>query len=481
MKAVSLKKNFIFQTIYQIITFVVPFIIAPYLTRVLGSKELGIYTYSFSIVSYFVILANLGIAKHGQRIIAARRDDSIALRKTFWSLLYVHVFFSLVAVLFYVGYITLVKPEYNYLYIIQSFIVLSALTDISWLFYGLEDFKSVVIRNIIVKIAECVLIFIFVNSQADTGRYALIISLSTFVGQLVLIPDAIKRVKPIKVDLRDCVEHIKPLFILFISVVAVSLYTIFDKTLLGLLSTKENVAFYEYANKMVMIPKQFVYVIGTVIFPRACLLYAKKEFSILKKYIDISMYLTCLLAFGFISVFMAVSDKLCVLYLGQEFISTGMALFYMSPLIAIVMIGDVLRSEYLIPAGKDTLFTICIIISGVLNVCLSFLLIPRVGILGAILGTIGAELFGTLYQIIASRSFYPIKFVVKNILPFLFCGVVTFLAVHFVDSMAPTSWTWLFVELILSAIIYLFMCICVMLLSHDVHIKDIRSLLFNKE
>ena len=86
MAAQSLKGNFIFQSLYQVITLVIPFIVAPYLTRVLGSNNLGIYTYVGSIASYFVILANLGISKHGQRIIASRRNDNIELRKAFWSL-----------------------------------------------------------------------------------------------------------------------------------------------------------------------------------------------------------------------------------------------------------------------------------------------------------------------------------------------------------------------------------------------------------
>lgn len=479
MAAQSLKGNFIYQSLYQVITLVIPFIVAPYLTRVLGSNNLGIYTYVGSIASYFVILANLGISKHGQRIIASRRNDNIELRKAFWSLFSVHAIFSMLAIASYVIYVCFVT-EYQDIYIIHGLIVLSALVDFTWLYYGLEDFKTVVLRNTIIKVIECVLIFALVRNRGDLSIYTLIICISTLLGQIALLPDTLKRIPPISVSLKECKDHIKPLMILFISVVAVSLYTIFDKTMLGLLSTKDNVAFYEYANRIIMIPKQFIYVIGTVLFPRACALFAKGSFDLLKKYIDLSMYLTSVLSFLFISLIVVCANKFVVLYLGADFAETGKVLLYMSPLIAIVMIGDVIRSEFLIPANKDTLFTSCIVISGVLNVILSYILIPVVGIVGAIIGTTCAELFGTLFQLIAGRKIYSLRELFKIILPFGFISFIVCICINRFDANTELGWTWVFIE---SAAVVLIYSILSLLVSRSIfndHFLLIKNLIFKK-
>lgn len=89
----SIKKNFVFQFSYQILIFVIPLVISPYLTRTLGGEALGIYSFTYSIAYYFLLLANLGIRRHGQRAIAASRNDETKLRKTFWSIYYIHAFF----------------------------------------------------------------------------------------------------------------------------------------------------------------------------------------------------------------------------------------------------------------------------------------------------------------------------------------------------------------------------------------------------
>ena len=97
MKVTSVKKNFLYQILYQIILYLIPLIVAPFLTRTLGSDNLGNYSYFNTITSYAGLIANLGIAIYGQRVIANCRDDSDKLNKTFWSLYLVHFVFSIIA------------------------------------------------------------------------------------------------------------------------------------------------------------------------------------------------------------------------------------------------------------------------------------------------------------------------------------------------------------------------------------------------
>ena len=228
-KSDNVKKNFIYQILYQVVILVLPLVTAPYLTRILGKDNLGDYGFTFSIAYYFVVLANLGIGKHGQRIIAARKNDENLVRKTFWSLFFAHSVFSVISLSAYILF-SILQSELNDLYLIQSIYVMSALFDITWFFYGIENFKSVVIKNFILKILETSLIFILVRTVNDLYIYTFIMVGSTILGYLILFPQVIIYVKPIKFGWVDVKEHIKPLLLLSIAVIASSLYTFFDKT-----------------------------------------------------------------------------------------------------------------------------------------------------------------------------------------------------------------------------------------------------------
>ncbi|MCD7778218.1 MAG: oligosaccharide flippase family protein, partial [Clostridiales bacterium] len=174
LKPDSAKKNFIFQFVYQIIILVVPLVVSPYLTRTLGSTSLGVYTYTNSIAYYFVVFAMLGINKHGQRIIASRRNDLIALRKTFWSLYTVHFIASMLSVLIYLLYAVngaFSGRNNTAVVFAQTIYVFSEVIDITWLFYGLEKFKLIAIRNAVIKAIETVCIFCFVKNSSDIVIY----------------------------------------------------------------------------------------------------------------------------------------------------------------------------------------------------------------------------------------------------------------------------------------------------------------------
>ena len=246
---------------------------------------MGNYSYTNSIAYYFVILSLLGISRYGQRIISQSADDETLLRKNFWSLFVVHILNSLVVLLVYGFFVLFFTKEDKLIYLIQGFYVASALFDITWLFYGLENFKSVVIKNAVVKIVECILIFVFVHSPSDLWKYTVISTMGLLLGQVVMLPQAIHLVPWMRFARKDMKRHIKPLLVFSISVIAVSLYTVFDKTLLGLLTNKENVAFYEYSNKIITIPKTIIGVVGTVMFPRACRLAARGDSAGQRKYI----------------------------------------------------------------------------------------------------------------------------------------------------------------------------------------------------
>lgn len=149
-------------------------------------------------------MSMLGIARHGQRIISENANDDIKLRKSFWSLFTVHIIVSIISLLIYLAFVVFFIKDNKTIFTIELLYVASAIFDITWLFYGLENFKSVVIKNALIKIFECICVFIFVKQPNDLGIYAFINATSILIGQAIMIPQAVKAVRPIKFYKRRC-------------------------------------------------------------------------------------------------------------------------------------------------------------------------------------------------------------------------------------------------------------------------------------
>ncbi|HFI0085413.1 TPA: oligosaccharide flippase family protein [Streptococcus suis] len=451
MQKTSLKKNFAFQFVYQLLIMVVPLVLSPYLTRTLQEKALGTYSYVNSIAYFFVIMANLGIAKHGQRVISQSSHDSVQLRRNFWSLFFFHQIISFIALGLYWAFIIVFVKEDQSVYYIQMMYVCSAMFDITWLFYGLENFQSVVIKNAVVKITECIAIFLLVKASTDLLKYTLITSVSVLLGQLIMIPQAIGIIKPIRFTINDVKKHLGPLFLFSIAIIASTLYTVFDKTLLGLMTAKENVAFYEYSNRIISVPLSITTVIGTVMFPRACKMAAQGDTEGQLRFMNYSFIIIACISFGSIFGLLSVADEFAVAYLGESFKVCGSVMKALSPLIFIIGMGNVVRTQYMIPNGMDKQYTICIILNAVVNLCLSILLIPYIGIYGAVIGTTSAELFGFVFQLLTCRKYINIKDLFYLTIPFVAFGAIMFVVILVMKTLFNTT---LIINVMIGAVIY---------------------------
>lgn len=455
VKKQSLTKNYLFQFTYQILITFVPLIISPYLTRTIGSNGLGVYAYSYSIAYYFVMFAMLGIVKYGQRLISESCQDETKLRKSFWSLHCLHAVFSLIAIAAYLAFVALFVHEDVNIYNIQAIYVASALFDITWFFYGLENFQSVVIKNTVIKILECVLIFLLIKKPSDLWIYTLIVSSGLALGQIVMLPQAMKIARPIPVGWGDIKSHIKPLLLLSVAVIAVSLYTVFDKTLLGLMTTKDNVAFYEYSNKIINIPKAIIGVVGTVTFPRACKMLNEGNLAGHRQCMEESLVLICMIGFASIFGLCAVADPLAVLYYGESFAVCGSVIKSLTPVIIIVELSSILRMQYLIPKKMDKSYTICICLNAAVNLVLSMTLIRFIGIYGAVIGTVAAELFGLIYQMHLCRDVISWRDLFREAVPFCLIGLVMFGIVRITYLMVGHSIKSLVLVILLGGLVYM--------------------------
>ena len=454
MKRQSLAKNFVFQFLYQALIMILPLVLSPYLTRTLKETALGTYTYVNSIAYYFFLVCNLGIAKYGQRLISQSVGDEKNLRKSFWSLFVLHIIISFIAIVAYVFFIHIFVQNDRDIYYLHIIYLMFALVDVSWFFYGIENIRNVVTKNIIVKISEFALIFWLVKTPKDLPLYTIIVNGGLLLGALILIPAALKIAPPIRFNKKELLSHVKPMALFSISVIAVSLYTIFDKTLLGLLTNKENVAFYEYAYRIDRVPVVITSVVGTVMFPRACRMAKEGNTEAQKRYFDYSIVLISAISMGALFGILAVAKQLAAIYYGKSFAICGDIMIFLSPLIYIISVGEILRTQYLIPNGHDKEYVRCLVYNAVINIAISASLIPFMGINGAVIGTTVAEAFGLGYQALKCRRYIKIKDVLVPSISFIIIGFLMFCIVKLVGGMVSYSWRGLLIQVVCGIVSY---------------------------
>ena len=279
----KLKMNLLYNIAYQLLNLCLPIVTVPYISRTLGVEGNGIYSYTYSIVNYFMIFAMLGISNYGNRTIAKNKDDKEKLSKEFLSIYLLQCFFTSVSIIVYLFYCLFIS-EYSVISLIEIIFLFSTLLDISWLYFGLEEFKKTVTRNVVVKVLSLILIFLLVKTSNDLILYTAIMSLSTLISQIVLWISIRKYItlKEVKLNKKDIKKHIKGIIILFIPVISYSIYKIMDKIMIGLLNSVEEVAYYEYAEKIINIPIGFITALGTVMLPKISNLVANSELNKVK-------------------------------------------------------------------------------------------------------------------------------------------------------------------------------------------------------
>ena len=399
----SLKSNIIYQILYQILALIVPLITSPYIARILGSAGLGTYSYTYAIANYFVMFAMLGIMNYGNREVALAKTDIQKCSQLFWNVFFIHILNGLLSLLIYIAVVVVFFKDYRAIAMVQALFIVSAVFDISWLYFGLEKFKMTTIVSCINKVLTTVLIFLLIKEPKDVLLYAGIIAGGTLFNNVIYWAFLKKQIVFCTPNFKDSIKHIRPLVVLFIPVIAVSVYKYMDKIMLGIMMTTTDVGIYEAAEKFINLPMCVISALGTVMLPRITNLKAKNDIKTVQQYNYISMmfvmFVSCGMSFGLAGI----SDVFIPWFYGTEFQASSKILLILLPSIVFVSWANVIRTQCLLPAGNDKLYCMSVILGAAVNLCANVLLIPNCGIAGAAIGTTIAEFFVCLVQTIAAR------------------------------------------------------------------------------
>lgn len=450
----SIKKNLVYNIMYQVLVMILPLITAPYISRVIGAEGVGIYSYTYSIANYFVLFAMLGLNNYGNRSIASVRDNKERLSKTFFEIYGLQIITTLLMIILYLIYIIFFNLTNKNIAAIQTGFIISALLDINWLFFGLEQFKLTVTRNIIIKILTVISIFIFVKNSNDLWIYTLIMVVGTFLSQSMLWIFLKKYVSFTAPTIKGIIKHIRPNLILFIPVIAISIYKIMDKIMLGSMTTMTQVGYYENSEKIIGIPMGMITALGVVMLPRMTNLTENGNFNTIRNYIEVSLKFIMFLSIGVTLGLFGVSQKFIPLFFGEKFINAVPVVSILSFTVLFLSWANVIRTQYLIPQRKDAIYIKSTSLGAIINVIINLFLIPSYGAIGAAIGTLFAEASVALYQTWKVRRELDINAYFKNSCIYIFPGIIMYLAIIVIGYISVNPGITILLQISIGGIVY---------------------------
>lgn len=451
----SIKKNYMYSMFYQILQFILPLVTAPYVSRVLGKDGIGCFSWTRSIAYYFLLFAMLGVNNYGNRKVAQVRSNKDELNTVFSEIFQTQFIFSSISIIVYLIYVLFFVKEYKIVFLIQLVYLASAAFDINWLFFGLEEFKITVTRKSIIKVLNVILVFIFVKNKNDVYIYTFIMCLGYFIGQCYLWTNIKKHVKFKPCKLVNIKKHIIPLFILFIPTIATSVYRVMDKIMIGKLASISDVGLYENADKIIAVCLGVISAWGNVMLPRTSNLYANKQYEQCKQNLSKSIqFIICIstaMAFGLA----AISRDFVVVFFGKEFTNSGSLLIGLAFSLFFIGISNTTRTQILIPLGMDKQYVRSVSIGAIANFIINFILINKIGVLGAVIGTLVTEFLVAAIQVIfAKKILDPFRLILCSI-PYIVIGLIMFISVYFISNILNIKLIYkLIIEITLGFVVY---------------------------
>ena len=457
MKETSIKKNIMLSTMYHVLIVLVPFITAPYIARVIQDEGIGIFSFTGSNQRYFSIFAALGTYSYGLREIARSRDSKADRSRLFWEIELLSVITSVVSLLAWAGFLTFAVKQYRAVYLILTLSILETMLDISWFFAGLEQFKYTIAMNTTFKLLGVAMLFIFVKKPSDLLIYVAIMTVTSLLGTMSMwlyLPRFLVRV-PFR-ELRP-LRHFKSTLIYFLPTVATSIYTILDKTLIGVITKDmyEN-GYYEQATKVVNIIKSVTFLsVNQVIGSRASYLFKIEAYDEIRRRINDSMDYILFMGMGCCLGLIGVASRFVPWYFGPGYDPAIVYLQMLSPVVLIIGVSNTLGSLYYSPAGLRAKSAGFLFVGSITNVIMNVIFIPMLKGKGAIIGTLIAEATVSTLYIVFSKGYLTFRQIGRLAWRKLIAGAVMTVFVLFLGTLFRGNLAALLVQIPVGAAIYI--------------------------
>ena len=368
----------------------------------------------------------------------------------------------------WLGYVFLVAGEERTIALSLTMMSVSCLVNLDWCLMGLDQFRPIALRNTAVKLLAAGGVFLFVKGKEDLWVYGLIWSLATLVGCLSCAAGLRKRVTPVRVPWKDALRHLRPCAVLFVAVIAVSVYRQMDKVMVGAIAGMEQNGLYESAERIIYCLSGFISAIGSVMMPRAAHLMKQGKTDHVLRSMDTTMQLilcmVCAMAFGV----SAVADSFTPLFFGEDFAPAASLMIPLSFTLILIGFANVVRTQWILPGERDRIVVRSVVTGAVLNLIVNALLIPSMGAMGAVVGTLMAEAAVPVVQAIHLRRELPYLRYLRHVATYCCAGGIMLAAVRLAGAWIPLSGWWLLAaQVAVGMAVYGALCLCLWLVTKN--------------
>ena len=435
--AKSVKANYLFNLINSASQLLFPLITFPYASRIMMADGIGQVNFFQSIISYISLFTCLGIPMYAIREVAKVRDNPEKMTRITVEILLLHAFLTLLgymAVAVICLTVTKVQTDIPLFLLLSATIFFTAI-GCEWFYQGIEDFKYVAIRGLLVKLLSVVLLFLFVKTKEDILWYGAYTVLGVLGGNIFNFIRLRKYLHRDVIDFRALhpLRHLKPALHVFALNVVISIYLQLNNVLLGFMKDAEAVGYFTAATKIMMITMSISSSLGAVIMPRTSNLIAEgrmDEFRILiQKSYDFVLALAMPLTVGLIFT----SPSIILLLSGEGFAPAVLTSQIVASNILMVGLSGVMGIQVLYPLGKINIVILCTLIGAAVNVFFNVLLIPRYGHNGTAVAYMLAEVAVTVSMFLIGRKYIPIQFLKKQHLHYVGGGIVMGGVLYFIS------------------------------------------------
>ena len=406
MKQKSIKLNFIMNAILTMSSFIFPLITVPYVTRVLLDVGVGRVSFATSIVTYFMMFAQLGIPSYGIRVTAQARDNKEELSRITHELFLISVIMTVISyILLAIGIIAIPRlREEKTLMVVTSFMIILSTIGIEWLYKGLEQYTYITVRSIIFKAISVAAMFFLVRSEGDVVWYGAVTIIASSASYVLNFINARKYVYLHPVGNYNLKRHMKPVLVFFAMACATTIYTNLDVVMLGFMKTNSEVGLYNIAVKVKTILVSVVTSLGTVLLPRASYYVEHnmmEEFRVIARK---ALNFVFIAATPLTLYFILYAREGVVLLASDGFLGSVVPMQFIMPTLVFIGITNILGIQILVPLGKEKIVLYSEIAGAVVDIVINAFLIPTYGATGAAIGTLVAEAVVLFVQAFALRK-----------------------------------------------------------------------------
>lgn len=441
----SVKTNFIYNLLSNLITILAPFITTPYISRVLGVDGVGTYSFTYSNVTYFVLLATLGTTTFAQREIASQRNNSYRVSQIFWEVIVFRIALSVFSIGIYLAVFQ--RTGTNSLILAQSVNIVCVMFDITWLFQGLQEFKKTALRSITIKLIFVLFTFVFIKKPEHLTLYAFGYALIQVIANASLWLYLPKYLEKCRISIKGIVSNIWPSFLLFIPTVATQIYTVLDKSMIGFMTeTSTQNGLYEQAEKIVRMGLTVYTAYGAVVAPKIATLKSERQDVEIKNQLKTSIRVMWLIVLPMTAGVIAISKSFVPWFYGEGYEGVAPLLRIFSLLFIAVGLSNVLAVQYLVPVKKQNIFTLSVVSGAIINFLMNYFMIQKYYAIGAAISSVIAETIITsiqMYYVISKERLFTIKEIFKPALPYFVYSLVmlgvTLTISHFMPATVVAS------------------------------------------